>query len=98
MGGEELKWRQLAYHQLMSQQGLILVHAVKLKPIIKAQISGKLVSSGISDVAITSVYFEKPRMKKMISYDNYYYDLSQETTFFGRHQKLTSAMKQRPEK
>ena len=73
VGGEELKWRQLAYHQLMSQQGLILVHAVKLKPIIKAQISGKFVSSGISEVAITSVYFEKPRMKKMISYDNYYY-------------------------
>ena len=30
---------------------LILVHTVQQKPIIKAQISGKLVSSGISDVA-----------------------------------------------
>ena len=41
VGGEELKWRQLAHHQLMSQ-GLILVHTVKIKikPIIKAQISG----------------------------------------------------------
>ena len=41
-----------------------LVHTVKLKPIIKAQISGKLLTSGISDVAIASVYFEKTRLKK----------------------------------
>ena len=51
MGGEELKWRQLAHHQ---------------KPITKAQISGKLVTSGISDVASASVHFEKTRLKKMI--------------------------------
>ena len=50
----------------MSQQGRILVHTVKLKPIIKAQISGKLVTSGISDVAFASVYSEKTRLKKMI--------------------------------
>ena len=43
-----------------------LVHTVKLKPIIKAEISGKLVTSGISDVAITSVHSEKIRTKKMI--------------------------------
>ena len=41
-------------------------HTVKLKPIIKAKISGNLVTSGISDVAIASVHYEKPRMKKMI--------------------------------
>ena len=45
---------------------LISVHTVKLKPIIKAQISGKLVTSGISDVAFASVYSEKTRLKKMI--------------------------------
>ena len=50
----------------MSQQGLILVHTVKLKPIIKAQISGKLVTSGISDVAIASDHSEKTHLKKMI--------------------------------
>ena len=66
MGWEELKWCQLAHHQLMSQQGRILVHTVKLKPIIKAQISGKLVTSGISDVAFASVYSVKTRLKKMI--------------------------------
>ena len=29
---------------------LILVHTVQLKPMIKAQISGRMVSNGISDV------------------------------------------------
>ena len=46
----------------MSQQ----VHTVKLKPIIKAQISGKLVTSGIIVVAFASVYSEKIRMKKLM--------------------------------
>ena len=50
----------------MSQQEPILVHTVKLKPIIKAQISGKLVTNGISDVASTSVHSEKTRLKKLI--------------------------------
>ena len=35
---------------------LILVHTVELKQMIKAQISGRMVSSGISDVALASVY------------------------------------------
>ena len=42
-----------------------LVHTVKLKPIIKAQISEKLITSGISDVATASVHTEKTRLKKM---------------------------------
>ena len=66
MGGEELNWRQLAHHQLMSLQGPHLSPHSKSKEIIKAQISGKLVSSGKSDVAITSVHSEKTRLKKMI--------------------------------
>ena len=45
---------------------LILVHTVQLNSIIKAHISGKLVSSGISDVAITSVHSEKTRLNKLI--------------------------------
>ena len=36
----------------------------KAKANIKAQISGKLVTSGISDVEITAIYFEKTRLKK----------------------------------
>ena len=43
-----------------------LVHTVKLKPIIKAHIPGKLVTSGISDVATASVHSEKTRSKKLI--------------------------------
>ena len=43
---------------------LILVHTVQLKPMIKAQISGRMVSSGISDVVIASVHSEKTRLKK----------------------------------
>ena len=64
MGGEELKWRQLAHYYLMSQQGPTLVHTEKLKPMIKGQISGRMLSSGISHVAFTSVYSEKTRLKK----------------------------------
>ena len=43
---------------------LILVHKVELNPIMKAQISGRMVSSGMSDVAIASLHPEKTRLKK----------------------------------
>ena len=43
MGGEELKWRQLVHHQLMSQQGPRFSPHSKAK---EAQISGKMVTSG----------------------------------------------------
>ena len=45
---------------------LILVHTVLLKPMIKAQISGRMLSSGISDVVCSSVYSEKTHLKKLI--------------------------------
>ena len=45
---------------------LILVQTVQLKPIIKAQISGRMASSGISDVAFASVYSEKTPLKKLM--------------------------------
>ena len=38
---------------------------------IKAQISGRMISSGISDVAIASVYF-KENPSEEVDYDNYY--------------------------
>ena len=44
----------------------VLVHTVQLKQMIKAQISGRMISSGISDVAIASVCFEKTRLTKLI--------------------------------
>ena len=67
LGGEKLKWRQLAHHQLMSQQRPHFSSHSKVKANYKGQISGKLVTSGISDVAIISVHSEKTRLKKMIT-------------------------------
>ena len=43
-----------------ASKDLILVSTVQLKPMIKAHFSGKLVSSGISDVVITSDTLRKP--------------------------------------
>ena len=76
---------------------LILVHTVQLKQMLKAQISGRMVSSGISDVASASVHSEKTRLKKLIMI-TIIMKKSQEMTFFSGRQKLTSAMKLRPEK
>ena len=45
---------------------LILVQRVQLKPMIKARISGRMVSSGISDVVTASVYSEKTCLKKLM--------------------------------
>ena len=70
----------------------MLVHTVQLKPMIKAQIPGRMVSSGTTAVAFASVYSEKTRLKKlmiMIIIMN----KSQETMVFGGGQKLISAMK-----
>ena len=67
---------------------------------IKAFFSGKLVSSGISDVVIASVYSEKTRLMKltkMMMMMMMIMNKSQETTVFSGLQKLTSAMKLRAE-
>ena len=80
---------------------LILVHTVWLKPTIKEQISGRMVSNGISDVATASVYTEKNRLKNLMMMMKriiIIMNKSQETTNFRQRQKLTSAMKLRPEK
>ena len=52
MGGEELKWLQLAYNQC---KDLNLVHTVQLKLTIKAQISRGMVYSSTSVVVFASV-------------------------------------------
>ena len=91
-------------NQLISLQDLVLVHVVQLKPTIKVQISGRMASIGISDVVTTSVYSEKTRIKNLtmtkmiIIIIIIIMNKSQETTVFHGRQKLTSAMKQRPEK
>ena len=48
-----------------ASKDLILVHTEQLKPMIKAHISGRPVSSGINDVVITTVYSEKTRLELM---------------------------------
>ena len=83
---------------------LILVHTVQLKPMTKAHSSGRMVSSGITEVVIASVHSEKTRLKKlMMMMKNIIIIIiimnkSQETPFFSGSQKLTSAMKLRPKK
>ena len=69
---------------------------------MKAQISGRMASIGISDVVTASVNSEKARMKKcmmiMIIIIIIIMNKSQEMTVFGGRLKLTSATKLRPEK
>ena len=69
--GKKLIWRQLAHHQLLSQQGLISVHTEKLKP--KGPIAEKLVSSDKSHVALASVLLRENPSEEVDNYDNYYY-------------------------
>ena len=59
-----------------------------------------MVSSGISDVVIASVYSEKTRLKKLMMMRIMIIIImnkSQETMVFSGHHKLTCAMKLRPE-
>ena len=67
MGGEELKWCQLANHHLMSQQGpYFSSHRKEVKANDKSTNLRKMVSSGINGVDFSSVYSEKTHLKKMI--------------------------------
>ena len=59
---------------------LTLVHTVEFKPMIKAQISERMASNGISDVMTASVYFEKIPLKKLMMI--MIMIKSQELTFF----------------
>ena len=84
MGREELKWRQLAHNHLISQQGPQFSPHSNAKAKIKAQISGRMLSSSTSDVAFASVYSEKTRMKKcLIMIIMIIMNKSQETTVSG---------------
>ena len=65
MGGEELKWHQLAHHQLMSQQGPHFSPHSKAKANYKST-NHRKIGNYIIDVATASVHPEKTRLKKMI--------------------------------
>ena len=45
---------------------LILVYTVQLKTMIKGQVSGRMVSSSINDVAFASIHSEKTHLKNLI--------------------------------
>ena len=98
VGRGKLKWRQLAHHRLISQQRPSFSPHSKAKANYKKQISGKLVTSGTSDVAIATVHSEKTRLKKLMKIIIIIMNKSQETTVFDGHQKLTSTMTLRLEK
>ena len=98
-GRGEFKWRQPAHHSYGASKYLILVHTVQLKPMIKAYSSGRMLSSGISDIVIASVHSEKARLKMLMMkiVIIIIMNKSQEMTVFSGCQKLTSAMELRPE-
>ena len=58
---------------------------------IKGQISGRMLSSGISHVAFASVYSEKTRLKKCLVVIIITMKKLQDTMVFSVCQKLTSA-------
>ena len=64
MGMEEFKWCQPAHHKLWSQQRPhFSPHSISKT---NAHSLGRMISSGISDVMITSVHSEKTRLKKLM--------------------------------
>ena len=65
-GRGELKWRQLAHHQLMSQQGPYFSPHSKAKANYKSINLRKNGIYGISDVVTASVYSEKTHLKKLM--------------------------------
>ena len=64
VGGQGgIKMASAKHNRLMDH---ILVHIVQLKPMIKAQLSGRMASIGVSDVVTVSVYSEKTSLKKLL--------------------------------
>ena len=95
MSGEELKWCQLAHHQLSSRPRTpISFNTVQLKPIIKANFSRRMICSGVSDLAIASVHSEKIRLKKLMNFYTSFFHLLvngfyvSSCIFFGQTQYL----------
>ena len=67
MGGKKIKMVSASTPSANElAKDYILVHTVKIKLMIKAQISGRMISSGTSDVVIASVQSEKTHPKKLM--------------------------------
>ena len=93
-----------AKNQLMSLQGPHFSPRSTAKTNDKSTNLGRMASIGISDVVTALVYSEKTRLKKLMMIKMIIINISiimnklQEMTVFHGRQKLTSAIKQRPEK
>ena len=75
MGGEKLKWHQLAHYQLMSQQQPHFNPHRKAKVIDKRPNLRKIGNySGISHVTFASVLLGENASEEVDDYDNYYYE------------------------
>ena len=86
VGRGGIKWHQLTHKQLIPQGPHFCPHST----IIKAQISGRMASIGISDVVTTSGYSEKNFSEEVDDND---YEYLQKMTVFDGRQKLISIMK-----
>ena len=93
MGKEKLNGVSQNTISLIASQGLYYSPHSTAKTNIKAHFSGRIVSSGISDVVFFSTLLET--LSEEIDNVNYYFKKSQEITDFSGHQKLTSTMKLR---
>ena len=68
VGGEELKWCQPAHRKLWREQGPNFSPHSTAKTMIKAHSSGRRVSSGISDVVNSVLFWLTKTITKSIIY------------------------------
>ena len=93
MGGEKVKWRQLAHHQLMSQQGPHFSPHSKAKYNYKSINLRKIRNKWFKYCSVRFSSLRENPSEDVDEYDNFIImNKSQETTVFHGRQKLTSAM------
>ena len=73
ISGQE-KWHQLGHHKLWSQQGPHFSPYTTAKTNDKSKFLRKMVSSGISDVVIASVYSDKSNVFALVCIHYYLND------------------------
>ena len=98
VGGEELKWLQLKHNQLMSLQGPYFSPCSTAKTNDKSSNLRKKWHLLVQVSEKTHLKKLMMMMMKMIIIIVSIMNCSQEMTVFHGRQKLTSAVKQRPEK
>ena len=97
--GMVLVVRPYVHHIIYSDKHTSVCEEIKISPPNLSE--GGSLRSSISVIIFTSVYSDKNRLKKLTKMKMMIIIImkkSQETTVFSGHQKLTFAMKLRPEK